>query len=158
MRVSRLINPWCRLWTQSRPAQTQIDLPGLTPVPQTQQETTSPLASPVGSLPGRRRIIRRGVSKEDSPEVKVPSLLDLLRGTQSTANKDKKKKKKIGRSEFVEGEAAESDDEYGDFGPRLRKEDDEGEEDDDQHLEELVDDEVMDEDMENAAQVQAKYL
>lgn len=146
------------LWTQTRPAQTQVDLPGLTPMPQTQQETTSPLASPVGSLPGRRRIVRRGVSKEDSSEVKVPSLLDMLRGTQNMANKNKKKKKKLGRSEFVEGEAAESDDEYGDFGPRLRKEDEEGDEDDDHHLEELVDDQAMDEDMENAAQVQAKYL
>ena len=82
----------------------------------------------------------------------------MLRGTQSIVSKDKKKKKKLGKSEFVEGEAAESDDEYGDFGPRLRKEDEEGEEDDDQHLEGLVDDQVMDEDIENAAQVQAKYL
>lgn len=83
--------------------------------------------------------------------------MDILRGTQTTANKDKRKKK-LRKSEFVEGEAAESDDEYGDFGPRLRKEDEEAEEDDDQHLEELVDDQVMDEDTENAAQVQAKYL
>jgi hypothetical protein len=150
-----------RLWTQTRPPQAHLDPFGSTPMPLTQGGTPSPLASPTGSTAGRRRIVRRGgTHSEEVQEPKLPSVLDrLMGGARDAASKDKKKKKKLNKSEFVEGEAAESDDEYGDFGVRARDEDDDdGDEDENRHVEGLVDDANMDEQTENAGQVQAKYL
>ncbi|CCO26880.1 mediator of replication checkpoint protein 1 [Rhizoctonia solani AG-1 IB] len=79
--------------------------------------------------------------------------------SQREKQKKQDRKRKLAKSNFVEGEAAESDDEYEGFG--LRTKDDEGEEgdsDEDRHVEGLVDDQVMDEDMEAAAQIKAKFM
>ncbi|KAG9088719.1 hypothetical protein FRC06_001907 [Ceratobasidium sp. 370] len=149
------------LWTQTRPPQVHSDPFGSTPLPPTQRDTPSPLASPAGSATSRRRIVRRGaIEPENAVVAKLPSVLDrLMGGARDAAAKEKKRKKKLEKSEFVEGEAAESDDEYGDFGPRVRGEDeDEGDEGEEQHVEGLVDDAAMDEQTQNAADVQAKYL
>ncbi|KAG8692533.1 hypothetical protein FRC08_009713 [Ceratobasidium sp. 394] len=148
------------LWTQTRPPQARSEPFGSTPLASTDMGTPSPLASPTESATSRRRVVRRGpVEPENGPD-KLPSVLDrLMKGAQDAAAKEKKKKKKLEKSEFVEGEAAESDDEYGDFGPRVRDEDeDEGDENEEKHVEGLVDDAAMDEQTENAADVQAKYL
>ncbi|CAE6448505.1 unnamed protein product [Rhizoctonia solani] len=155
------------LWTQTKPAQTQIvrsegQEPSSTPLATTSLGTPSPGTSP--SRPLQR--IRRGApsAHESTPEPEptptpIPSVLDRLMATQREKQKKEKRKSKPSKSEFVEGEAAESDDEYEGFG--LRSKDDEGEEgdsDDDRHVEGLVDDQVMDEDTEAAAQVQAKFM
>jgi mediator of replication checkpoint protein 1 len=79
--------------------------------------------------------------------------------SQREKQKKQDRKRKLAKSNFVEGEAAESDDEYEGFG--LRTKDDEGEEgdsDEDRHVEGLVDDQVMDEDTEAAAQIKAKFM
>lgn len=144
-----------------------------TPIPPTELGS-SPVPSPKGGVVnGQRQRIRRGRalgSDEDKDDndaenttapSKLPSMLgQLMDNARELAVKEKKaknKNKKVGKSEFVEGEAAESDDEYGDFGPRLREEDEE-DEDEDRHVEGLVDDQAMDKDTENAAQVQAKFM
>ncbi|KAH7344998.1 MRC1-like domain-containing protein [Rhizoctonia solani] len=155
------------LWTQTKPTQIQImrsdgqELSS-TPLATTSLGTPSPGTSPSGPL----KRIRRGApsAHESTPEPEsvstpIPSVLDRLMATQREKQKKDKRKPKPSKSEFVEGEAAESDDEYEGFG--LRSKDDEGEEgdsDEDQHVEGLVDDQVMDEDTEAAAQVQAKFM
>ncbi|CAE6469806.1 unnamed protein product [Rhizoctonia solani] len=158
------------LWTQTRPARTQIarsqaEEPSSTPVkiPTTSLGTPSPSVSPPSHTLQR---IRRGPpsAQESTPEpeptpVQIPSVLDRLMATQREKQKKEKRKSKLGKSEFVQGEADESDDEYEGFG--LRSKDDEGEEgdsDEDQHVEGLVDDQAMDEETEAAADVQAKFM
>ncbi|KAJ1311445.1 hypothetical protein OPQ81_009934 [Rhizoctonia solani] len=157
------------LWTQTKPAQTQIirsqnEDPSSTPLQTTSLGTPSPSASPADEI----RRIRRGApsAKGSTPEPEpesvespIPSLFERLKASQRQKEKKKKRKSKLGKSEFVEGEAAESDDEYEGFG--LRSKDDEGEEgdsDEDQHVEGLVDDQAMDEETEAAAQIQAKFM
>ncbi|KAG8685958.1 hypothetical protein FRC09_014441, partial [Ceratobasidium sp. 395] len=130
------------LWTQTRPPQAHSNSFTSTPLSPTQKGTSSPLPSPPEGEAGRRRIVRRGpIEPEIAPIPKLPSVLDrLMNGAQAAAAKEKKKKK-ADKSEFILGEAAESDDEYGDFGPRAREEDEgEGEEGEEQHVEGLVDD------------------
>ncbi|QRW05117.1 Serine/arginine repetitive matrix protein [Ceratobasidium sp. AG-Ba] len=160
------------LWTQTRPPGANSDglEPRSTPISSTQVGTPSPLASPTGSTITRRRITRKGPAapepeereNENVPLAKIPSLYDKLMNRSQDGNlkdKDKKKKKRLEKSEFIEGEAAESDDEYEGFRPRARGDDDEeGEEGEEQHVEGLVDDTAIDEQTENVADVQAKYL
>ncbi|KAJ2994581.1 hypothetical protein NUW54_g7526 [Trametes sanguinea] len=95
-----------------------------------------------------RRLRRRGDSptpdRRRSPAVPKPkNAFDLL-GRRVTPTKPKK----LVRSAFIEGEAEESDDDaaFG-FGARPKGDDDEEEdgEDQDRHLEELVDDKEIDE-------------
>ncbi|CAE6434600.1 unnamed protein product, partial [Rhizoctonia solani] len=82
-----------------------------------------------------------------------------LMATQREKQKKEKRKSKLGKSEFVEGEAAESDDEYEGFGLRSKEDEgDEGDSDEDRHVEGLVDDQAMDEETEGVAQVQAKFM
>lgn len=73
--------------------------------------------------------------------------------------KSGKVKQRLEKSEFVEAEAQESDDDEM-FGFRSRRKDDEEEEDGedlDKTLETLVDDQEMDEETVNALLVQEKY-
>ncbi|KDN50187.1 hypothetical protein RSAG8_01523, partial [Rhizoctonia solani AG-8 WAC10335] len=160
-----------QMWLNEQgPARTQIarsqaEEPSSTPVkiPTTSLGTPSPSVSPPSHTLQR---IRRGApsAQESTPEpeptpVQIPSVLDRLMATQREKQKKEKRKSKLGKSEFVQGEADESDDEYEGFG--LRSKDDEGEEgdsDEDQHVEGLVDDQAMDEETEAAADVQAKFM
>ncbi|KAF8708403.1 MRC1-like domain, partial [Rhizoctonia solani] len=154
------------LWTQTKPAQTQavgtqIEEPSSTPV---HMPTTS-LGTPSSGSQKLYRIRRGAASAQDStPEreselAPIPSVFDKLMASQRGKQKKQERKRKLAKSDFVEGEAAESDDEYEGFG--LRSKDEEGEEgdsDEDRHLEGLVDDQAMDEDTEAAAQIQAKFM
>ncbi|CAE6530489.1 unnamed protein product [Rhizoctonia solani] len=160
------------LWTQTKPTQIQIvgsqmeEEPSSTPLPTTSLGTPSPSASPLGETSELRRIqrgapsARESTSEPDPAELPIPSIFDRLMATQRNKGKQKKQKhkSKLGKSDFVEGEAAESDDEYDGFGLRTKDEEDEGDSDEDRHVEGLVDDQVMDEDVEAAAQVQAKFM
>ena len=100
-------------------------------------------------LPARRRLRKRDSSVSPERILAVPlkkNLNDVLGKRLSP----KQKGKKAVRSEFIEGEAEESDDElaFG-FGKAVKKGDDDEEEDgedQDQPLPDLVDDHEMDKD------------
>ncbi|CUA76723.1 Serine/arginine repetitive matrix protein 2 [Rhizoctonia solani] len=160
------------LWTQTEPVQTQIvrsegEDPSSTPlkIPTTSLGTPSPSTSPSSHTLQR---IRRGAAsaQESTPEPEpelasapIPTVLERLMATQREKQKKEKRKSKLGKSEFVEGEAAESDDEYEGFGLRSKEDEgDEGDSDEDRHVEGLVDDQAMDEETEGVAQVQAKFM
>lgn len=81
-------------------------------------------------------------TRSQSPSAR-PNAFSLL---LASAQKEKKKRK-LEKSEFVEGEAVESDDdEMLGFGPRTKRDDEDSEDDDlDASVENLVDDAQMDE-------------
>ncbi|PIL37226.1 hypothetical protein GSI_00919 [Ganoderma sinense ZZ0214-1] len=96
-------------------------------------------------VPARKRLHKRAVSaspeRAPGPAPKLRSAFDVL------GKRTSPKQKRPIRSDFVEGEAEESDDEAA-FGFGARKPDDDEEEDgedQDRHLEDLVDDKEMDE-------------
>lgn len=85
-------------------------------------------------------------SPSPSSVSKTRNAFEVLK--DASIEKQKKAAAKAIRSEFIEGEAQESDDEfYADFGGINKHEDDEEEENDDQYaiVEGLVDDTVLDE-------------
>ncbi len=95
-------------------------------------------------VPARKRLHKRAVSvspeRAPGPALKLRSAFDVL------GKRTSPKRKRPMRSEYVEGEAEESDDEAA-FGFGAKKPDDEEEEDgedQDKHLEDLVDDKEMD--------------
>ncbi|CAE7130924.1 unnamed protein product [Rhizoctonia solani] len=160
------------LWTQTKPVQTQIlrsqaEDPSSTPVKLAATSLGTPSPSPSPPSHTLQRIRRgaasaQGSTPEPEPEpvsAPIPSVLDRLMATQREKQKKGKRKSKLGKSDFVEGEAAESDDEYEGFGMRSKEEDGEdGDSDEDRHVEGLVDDQAMDEETEGVAQVQAKFM
>ena len=102
------------------------------------------LGADEADVPARRRLHKRDVSVSPErvlgPAPKLRSMFDLL------GKRTSPKRKRPMRSEYVEGEAEESDDEVA-FGFGARKPDDDEEEDgedQDKHLEDLVDDKEMD--------------
>lgn len=95
-------------------------------------------------VPARKRLHKRAVSTSPErapvPAQKLRSAFDVL------GKRTSPKRKRPVRSDFVEGEAEESDDEaaFG-FGAKRADDDDEEDgEDQDRHLEDLVDDKEMD--------------
>lgn len=97
-------------------------------------------------VPARRRLHKRAVSAsperalELGPEPKLRSAFDILRKRTSP------KRKRPMRSEYVEGEAEESDDEatFGFGAKKTEEEEEEDGEDQDKPLDGLVDDREMD--------------
>jgi mediator of replication checkpoint protein 1 len=106
-------------------------------------------SSPVGPGP-LRRLRRRSQSPseraaESSTKKRRNVFDDLKQGAQAEAER---KRRRLEKSDFVEQEAHESDDEGGFWGRGKKTDDDEdmGDEDLDKTLEGLVDDQVMDDD------------
>ncbi|KAI0720188.1 hypothetical protein C8T65DRAFT_633751 [Cerioporus squamosus] len=98
-------------------------------------------------LPARPRRLRKRTESPEPPLEDAPrfNAFDILGRSRPPRTK---KPKKMEKSEFIEGEAEESDEEAGfGFGPKKAQADDDDEdgEDQDRILEELVDDKEMDE-------------
>lgn len=93
-----------------------------------------------------------------SPPRHPPSAFTKL--LEGAKRQDKKEKKKLGKSHFIEGEAQESDeDEMFGFGGAKKNEDDEESDDDDPNaiVENLVDDNAMDDQQLGEERVLEKY-
>ena len=100
---------------------------------------------------------RSSPSLSPSPRKQLPNAFEVIAGAAKT--KSGKEKRRLEKSEFIEAEAQESDDDEM-FGFRGRQKDDVEEEDGedlDTTLETLVDDQEMDEETVNALLVQEKY-
>ena len=99
-------------------------------------------------LPTRsRRLHKRNKSPEPEPMLGSAFRAAALRNLPSRRLPEVQERAKLSKSEFIAGEAEESDEDadFG-FGPKGTKDDDEEEDDDgqDKFLEELVDDKEMD--------------
>ncbi|TFK29241.1 hypothetical protein FA15DRAFT_752712 [Coprinopsis marcescibilis] len=112
---------------------------------------------PLGQL---KRLRKRSQSPSErvveTSAKKRRNAFDMLNdGARKEADR---KRQRLDKSEFVEGEAEESDDEAGFWGPKKKEEDEEMEDEDlDKTLEGLVDDQEMDDDTLAAGHVFEKF-
>ncbi|KAL0580927.1 hypothetical protein V5O48_001121 [Marasmius crinis-equi] len=115
----------------------------------------TPLDSPSTS-PRRRRLTKRRDTLPPGDVRKLPSPPPFLESFKPKKNKAPKGNRHA-KSEFVEGEAQESDEETFGFFKQKGQDDEEDGEDQDKTLENLVDDKEMDEETENVQAVMEKY-
>ncbi|KAF7301531.1 MRC1 domain-containing protein [Mycena indigotica] len=116
------------------------------------------LESPESPVPSPRRRLVKGqrpvFSPPDSPTLKSSvNVFDVLQGKTTS----RKEKKPLQKSEFIEGEAEESDDDEVIFRRSGDGEEEEDDEDQDQSLQTLVDDQEMDENTMATAAVIEKF-
>ncbi|KAF7331788.1 MRC1 domain-containing protein [Mycena kentingensis (nom. inval.)] len=119
---------------------------------------SNPDGSPVPSPPRRlvrQRPARRSPSGSPTPRPSAPNAFDLIQDRGKTKAKERKP---LPKSEYIQGEAEESDDdEMAIYRPRTSEGDEEDGEDQDQSLQTLVDDQEMDEKTAAADAVLEKY-